>query len=48
MYLTPKLVKKVITDLYLPKASGPDCILVVVLKNSGSELSYKITELFNM
>ena len=31
--VTLKLVKKVITDLDLSKASGPDCISMVVLKN---------------
>ena len=31
--VTPKVVKKVITNLDLAKASGPDCIPVVVLKN---------------
>ena len=31
--VTPKLVKQVITKLDLPKASGPDSIQVVVLKN---------------
>ena len=31
--LTPKMVKKVIMNLDLSKASGPDCIPVVVLKN---------------
>ena len=31
----------------MPKASGPDCILVVVLKNCGPELSYILDELFN-
>ena len=30
--ITPKMVKKVITNLYPSKASGPDCIPVVVLK----------------
>ena len=33
MSLTPKIVEKVITNLDLPKASGPDCIPVMVLKN---------------
>ena len=37
--LTPKMVKKVITNLDLSKASGPDCIPVVVLKNYDPELS---------
>ena len=30
------------------KASGPDCIPVVVLKNCESELSYILAELYNM
>ena len=30
------------------KTSGPDCILVVVLKNCEPELSYISTEIFNM
>ena len=37
--LTTKMVKKVIVNLDLPKASGPDCIPVVVLKNCQPELS---------
>ena len=31
--VTPKMVKKVITNVDMLKASGPDCIAVVVLKN---------------
>ena len=31
--ITPKMVKKVIMNLDLSKASGPDCIPVVYLKN---------------
>ena len=31
--VTPKMVRKVIMNLDLSKASGPDCIAVVVLKN---------------
>ena len=38
---------KVITNLDLSKASGPDCIPVVVLKNCELELSYILAELFN-
>ena len=41
------MVKKVIMNLDLPKASGPDCILVVVLKNCEPKLSYILAELFN-
>ena len=46
--ITPKMVKKVIMNLDSSKASGPDCIPVVVLKNSEPELSYILAELFNM
>ena len=42
------MVKKVITNLNSSKARGPDCILVVVLKNCQLELSYILAELFNM
>ena len=42
------MVKKVITNLDSLKASGPNCIPVVVLQNCASELSYILTELFNM
>ena len=45
--LTPKMVKKVIIIFDLPKASCPDCIPVVVLKNCEPELSYILAELFN-
>ena len=46
--ITPKMVKKVITNLDSSKASGPDCVPVVVLKNCEPELLYIIVELFNM
>ena len=45
--VTPKMVRKVIMNLDLSKASGLDCIPVVVLKNSKLELSYILAELFN-
>ena len=45
--VTLKMVKKVIMNLDLSKASGPDCIPVVVLKNCEPELSYILAELFN-
>ena len=45
--VTPKMIKKVIMNLDLSKASGPDCIPVVVLKNCEPELSYILAELFN-
>ena len=41
------MVKKVMTNLDLSKASGPDCIPVVALKNCEPELSYILAELFN-
>ena len=33
IYITPKMFRKVITNLDSSKAFGPDCIPVVVLKN---------------
>ena len=45
--LTPKIVKQVIMNLDLTKASSPDCIPVVVLKNYALELAYILAELFN-
>ena len=41
------MVGKVVMNLDLSKASRPDCIPVVVLKNCESELSYILPELFN-
>ena len=45
--ITLKMVKKVITNLDLSNASGPDCIPVVVLKNCEPKLSYILAKLFN-
>ena len=45
--ITPKMVKKVITNLDSSKASGPDCIPVVVLKSCEPELSYLLVKLLN-
>ena len=42
------MVKKIITNLDSSKASGPDCIPVLVLKNCEPELSHILVELFNM
>ena len=42
------MVKKVITNLDLSKASGSDCIPRVVLNNCEPEVSYILAELFNM
>ena len=41
------MVKKVIVNLDLPKASGLDCIPVVVLSNCKPELLYILAELIN-
>ena len=46
--ITPKMVKKVIANLDSSKVSGPDCILVVVLKNCEPEISFILAKLFNM
>ena len=46
--VTLKMFRKVVMNLDLSKASGPDCIPVVVLKNCEPELSYILAELFNM
>ena len=46
LQITPKMVKRVITNLDSSNASGPDCIPVVVLRNCEPELSYKLAELF--
>ena len=43
--VTPKMVRKVIMNLDLSKASGTDCIPVVVLKKCKPELFYILAEL---
>ena len=48
IFVTPKLFKKFITNLDSSKASGPDCIPVVLLKKCVLELSYILPVLFNM
>ena len=45
--VTPNMVKKAITNLYLSIASGPDCIPVVLLRNFEPEHSYILAEVFN-
>ena len=45
--ITPKTVKKVITNLDSSKASGPDCVPVVGLNTCEPELSDIVAELFN-
>ena len=42
------MVKKFIMKLHSSKASGPDCIPMVDLKNCEPELSYLPAELLNM
>ena len=44
--VTPKIIRKVVMNLDLSKASGPDCIPVVVLKNCKAELSSILVEFF--
>ena len=44
--VTPKMVRKVVMNLGLSKASGPDYIPVVVLRNCEPECSYILAELF--
>ena len=46
--ITPKMVKKLILNFDSSKASGPDCIAVLVQKNCEPELSYILVVLFNM
>ena len=41
------MVKKVITNLDSSRASGPDCIPVVVVRNYEPKLSYMLAELLN-
>ena len=45
--VTPKMVKKIITNLDSSKASGLDCIPVAILKNCELELPYILAEFFN-
>ena len=46
--ITPKIIKKVITNFDSSEASRLACIPVVVQKNCESELTYILAELFNM
>ena len=45
--VTPKMLKNIIMNLDLSKASGPDSIPVVVPKNCELELSNILAQLFN-
>ena len=45
--IAPKMVKEVMENLALSRASGTDGIPVVVLKNCEDELSYVLTEFLN-
>ena len=45
--VTAEMVKTVIKNVDSSKASGPDCIPVVVPKNCEPEFSYILAELFN-
>ena len=42
------MVRRIITNLDTSKASGPDCIPVVILKNCEAERSCIVAEIFNM
>ena len=46
--VTPNMVKKFIMSLDSSKASLPNCIPVVVLKNCESKVSFMLAELFNL
>ena len=45
--LTPNMIKKVIINLHLSKASGPDFIPVVVRKTCEPDLPYILAEVFD-
>ena len=45
--VTPKMVKTVLMNIDLSKASAPDCIPVVVLKNCEPKPAYILAKLFN-
>ena len=47
VFVSPKIVKKVIMNLDLSKRPGPDCTPVVVLKNYEPDTSYILAKLFN-
>ena len=46
--VNPKMIKKFVMSLDWLKVCGPDCILVVVLKNCKPKLSCILAEQFNM
>ena len=48
IFVTPKMIKKVIMNLDSSKASRSDCFPVLVLKNYEPELSYTLAEICNM
>ena len=48
VFVTPKMVNKVIRNLDMSKASGPYCIPVVVLKKCETELSYYVNSSINV
>ena len=45
--VTPKKVKKVITNLDLSKTFVPDCLAAAILENCDPKLSYILAEFFN-
>ena len=48
IFKTPEMVEKVTANLDSSKASDPDCIPVVFLRNCEPELLYILAELFNI
>ena len=46
--VTPKMVRKFVTNLDSLNAYGPNCIQVVILKNCEPEFSYILAGLFNV
>ena len=48
IYVSPRMIKKVVTNLDLSNVLCSDCMTVMVLKHHEPELSYILDELFNM
>ena len=46
--VTFEMIKKFITDLVSSKASGPECMLMMILQNFEAELSYILADLLNI
>ena len=48
IFVTPKMIKKIIRNFHFSKASGPDGVAVVVVRNCGPERSCILAEVFNL